>query len=182
MTAYVSLFRAINVGGRNAVKMSILKEMHEALGFKNVSTYLQTGNVIFESDSSDAAELARQIGEEFEKKFGFYTEVMVRSAAELKEMFNQNPFRDNPEKETKWILVMFFSAGPDNEAKQALLSTFIGPEEIVIVGQEAYIYFPIGIGTSKLSTAFIEKKLKVAGTGRNWNTVTKLLEATKAIE
>ena len=179
MAVYVSLFRAINVGGNNAVRMDALKELHESLGFSKVATLLQTGNVVFESDETGPAQLAGRIAREFEKKFGFYSEVMVRTPAELKEMLSKNPFLNQPEKETKWITVMFLSGSPDDEAKKALLNSYSGPEEIFIDGQEMYIYYTNGIGRSKLTNALIEKKLKVHGTGRNWNTVTKLLQMTK---
>ena len=179
MPVFVSLFRAINVGG-NQVKMADLKELHEALGLKMVATLLQTGNVVFESEATDSAQLARQLSQEFEKRFGFYSEVMVRTAVELKELVNHNPFLDQPGKETKWIVVMFLSASPDKQAQQNLLSSYSGPEEISIAGREMYIYYTNGIGRSKLTNALIEKKLKVLGTGRNWNTVTKLLEMTKS--
>ncbi len=179
MATFVTLFRAINVGGNNPVKMPVLKEMHEALGFKKVSSYLQTGNLVFESTETDLIQLANQIKKEFEKTFGFSTEVLVRSAAELKELFKKNPFLERPEKETKWIIVIFLSASADEQGKAALLKAHAGPEEIFIADKELYIYYPEGIGRSKLSNTFIEKNLKVSGTGRNWNTVTKLLEMTK---
>jgi len=179
MATFVSLFRAINVGGNNLVRMDALKAMHEALGLKNVSTYLQTGNVVFDSDDTDPNQLAAQIAIEFEKTFGFRSEVMVRTAAELKEIFNKNPFYNQPEKETRWVAVIFLTAQPDQQAQQALLNNYKGLEELFVIDQELFVYYPDGIGRSKLTTAVIEKNLKVAGTGRNWNTVIKLLEMTQ---
>ncbi|HEX2913645.1 MAG TPA: DUF1697 domain-containing protein [Chloroflexia bacterium] len=180
MTKFVSLFRAINVGGNSQVKMDTLKAMHEAIGLSNVVTYLQTGNVVFEcSKACDPEQLAGQIGAEFEKSFGFSTQVMVRSSAEMQTLSDKNPFPDQPDKETKWIVVMFLTACPESAAQQALFESYKGPEELFIAGQELYIYYPNGIGRSKLSNTLIEKKLKVYGTGRNWNTVTKLLEMTR---
>ena len=176
MATYVSLFKAINVGGNRLVKMAALKEMHEALGLQNVSIYLQTGNVVFEGDDTEPAQLAETIATEFEKRFGFRSDVMVRTAAELKEIFDNNPFRNQPEKETKWVAVIFLTAQPDPQAQQALHNNYKGPEELFVMGQELYVYYPDGVGRSKLTTAVIEKNLKVAGTGRNWNTVTKLWE------
>jgi uncharacterized protein (DUF1697 family) len=180
MSTYVSLFRAINVGGNAKVGMAGLKEMHEALGFKKVVTLLQTGNVVFESDEIEPAQLEKQIAQEFERKFGFATEVMVRTATELKELVKHNPFVNQPEKETKWVLVLFLSASPDQAAQQALFSSYTGPEEMFITGKEMFIYYPDGMGRSKLTNILIERKLKVTGTGRNWNTVTKLLNMTQS--
>ena len=178
MASYVSLFRAINVGGNNQVKMAALKAIHEALGFSNVTTYLQTGNVVFEYDEADPTQLAGQISNAFEQQFGFHSEVMVRSAAQIKLLFNHNPFLQQPEKEAKWIVVMFLAGCPESQVWQAFLESYAGPEELFSSDQELYIYYTNGIGRSKLSNALIEKKLKVLGTGRNWNTVTKLLEMT----
>lgn len=179
MAVFVSLFRAINVGGNNHVKMDALKQLHEELGLRNVTHYLQTGNVVFESDESDPAQLAGQLAKAFEQRFGFKSEVIIRSADEIKEVFSQNPFINQPEKDPKFILVYFLTGHPGEEAKQALLSSYTGPEEIFVTGKEAFIYYTEGVGRSKLSNTLIEKRLKVSGTGRNWNTVSKLLEMTR---
>jgi uncharacterized protein (DUF1697 family) len=181
MPVFVSLFRAINVGGNAKVSMAALKELHESLGLTNVVTYLQTGNVVFDSPDPalDPGQLAARLSREFEKKFGFPTAVMVRTAAELDEVFNKNPFREQPEKPPKWIVVLFLADRPTEPAIADLLKSYTGPEEIQVIGREMYAYYSNGIGTSKLSNSLIEKKLKTSGTGRNWNTVTKLLEMTR---
>lgn len=181
MTVMVSLFRAINVGGNGKVGMAALKEMHESLGLTNVKTLLQTGNVVFESPDlhPDPDQLAARLSREFEKTFGFPTTVMVRTAAELEAIYNNNPFRDQPEKEPKWVVVLFLTARPSETAIADLLKSYTGPEEIFVRGKEMYAYYTNSIGTSKLTNVLIEKKLKALGTGRNWNTVTKLLELTR---
>lgn len=179
MPTFVALFRAINLGSHNKIGMAALKEMHEAMGLKKVATYLQTGNLVFESDESDPLKLSKQIDNELEKKFGFRTEVIVRTSAELKKLPAKNPFLDQPDKATKWVVVMFLTACPDEQAQKDLLNSYKGPEEIVIKDKELFLYYSEGIGRSKLTIAFIEKKLKVLGTGRNWNTVAKLLEMTR---
>lgn len=179
MTALVSLFRGINVGGHHKVKMDGLKKLHESLGLRDVVAYLQTGNVVFKSEDADVAELTGQIIEAFEKTFGFRSEVILRTSTELSDIVDKNPFLghpSHPEKEWKWVVVMFLAALPDDKAKQELLKTYVGSEELHIIDKELYIYYSNGVGRSKLSGAFIENKLKVRGTARNWNTVTKLLE------
>lgn len=173
MTAFVSLFRGINVGGR-VVKMAELKALHESLGFKDVLTYIQSGNVVFTCDDRDAAQLQQQIEDDFAAKFGFRSAVMVRSATELKEIIEKSPFQDHENKAPNWIVVMFLSAQPENGALEALQAAYHGPEEIVLTGKELYLYYPDGIGRSKLTNGLIEKKLKTAGTARNWNTVLQL--------
>lgn len=174
MAKFVSLFRAINVGGNNRVNIAALREIHQKLGFKNISSYLQTGNVVFESDVEQPAQIVQQLTAEFEQQFGFHSEVILRTPNEMQEVIAKNPFLDQPERESKFLLVFFLAAAPTAEAKKALLE-YSGPEEIFITEKEVYVYYPAGMGTSKFSNVLIEKRLKVLGTGRNWNTTTKLL-------
>ena len=176
MTACVSLFRGINVGGNRIVSMNELKSLHEALGFKDVVTYIQSGNVVFSSDETDPVQLAQLIEENFARKFGFRAQVIVRTSAELEETITNNPFQNSPEKEPKWVLVLFLATRPESTALQDLQKTYNGPEEIYLIGQELFVYYTGGVGRSKLTLPLIEKKLKTAGTGRNWNTVLRLKE------
>ena len=176
MTTYVSLFRGINVGGNRKVGMKDLKEMHEALGFRDVAHYIQSGNVVFTSDDGDAQHIQQRIEESFEQKFGFATAGIIRTSEELGEIIEKNPFQDQPDKESKWIVVLFLATHPDSTAQEALHKAYAGPEEILVLGQEVYIYYPDGIGRSKLTNSLLEKKLKTVGTARNLNTVLKLQE------
>ena len=181
MTAFVTLFRGINVGGNRVVKMSDLKALHEALGLEHVVTYIQSGNVVFTSDNTDATQLQRDIEQAFEEKFGFSVHVLVRSSSDLLKIIAKNPFQEQQSKESKWIAVTFLATSPDSAAQEALLNAYTGPEEIFILGKEAYIYYPDGIGRSKLTHSFIEKKLKTVGTARNWNTILKLQELSVSL-
>jgi uncharacterized protein (DUF1697 family) len=174
MTACVSLFRGINVGGHHHIRMDELKGLHEALGLKDVLPYIQSGNVVFTSDDADVARLRGQIEDGFEQKFGFHVEVFVRTSAELKAIIEQNPFQSQQSKESKWVVVLFLAARPDDTTQGDLLKTYVGPEELFIIGKEVYIYYTNGIGRSKLSLSLIEKKLKTVGTARNWNTILQL--------
>jgi len=174
LTICVSLFRGINVGGNRIVPMSELKSLHEALGLRDVVTYIQSGNVVFSSDEADPAQIARQIEESFAQKFGFRSQVIVRTSAELEETIANNPFQNSPAKEPKWVLVLFLSTRPESTALEDLKKTYNGPEELYLIGQELFVYYPDGIGRSKLTLPLIEKKLKTAGTGRNWNTILQL--------
>ncbi len=176
MTAFVSLFRGINVGGHHKIRMDELKDMHESLGLRDVLPYIQSGNVVFTSDDADVARLQKQIEDGFEKNFGFHVEVIIRTSAELRDIIEKNPFQSQQSKESKWVVVLFLAARPDNTAQEDLLKTYVGPEELFIIGKEVYIYYTNGIGRSKLSHSFIEKKLKTFGTARNWNTILQLLE------
>src|SRR6266516_8046438 len=174
MTAFVSLFRGINVGGHQKIRMDELKDLHVSLGLKDVVTYIQSGNVVFTSDNADPAQLPGQIEDSFAKKFGFRVKVMVRTSAELNDIIANNPFQNQPTKESKWVVVIYLTTHPEKTALEDLQKTYVGPEELYLIGQELYIYYANGIGRSKLSGSFIEKKLKTIGTGRNWNTILQL--------
>lgn len=176
MPTCVSLFRGINVGGNRIVPMKELKSLHEALGFRDVVTYIQSGNVVFTSDETNPAQLASQIEESFAQKFGFRSQVIVRTSTELEETIANNPFQTSPEKEPNRILVLFLATRAESSTLEDLKKSYNGPEEMYLIGQELFIYYPDGMGRSKLTLPLIEKKLKAAGTGRNWNTVLKLKE------
>ena len=174
MTTCVSLFRGINVGGNHIVPMSELKSLHQTLGLQDVVTYIQSGNVVFSSGAADPAQLARLIKESFAQKFGFHSQVMVRTSAELEEIIANNPFQNQPEKEPKRVAVLFLATRPESTTLEDLQRTYSGPEEIYLIGQELFVYYSDGMGRSKLTLLLIEKKLKTIGTGRNWNTVLRL--------
>lgn len=174
MTIFLSLFRGINVGGHNAVKMAELKSLHESLDLRNVQTYIQSGNVVFHADESDSTQLKQRIEGNFEATFGFHAEVLIRTLDELNGIIERNPFQGHENKETKWIAVIFLASAPDEAAQADLLQSYHGPEEIFILGKEMYVYYPEGMGRSKLTGSLIERKLKTPGTARNWNTVLQL--------
>ena len=174
MTTFVSLFRGINVGGNNSVRMDALKELHESLGLQEVQTYIQSGNVVFTSDDADGTQIQKHIEDGFAKTFGFQVKVMVRSAGEFNAMIENNPFQNQPMKESKWVVAMFLATHPVSTAQEDIQKTYTGPEELHIMGQEVYIYYPEGIGRSKLTNTLLEKKLKTTGTARNWNTILRL--------
>ena len=176
MTAFVSLFRGINVGGHRKVGMKDLKAMHELHELRDVVPYIQSGNVVFTCDDTEPIAVQQQLEASFEQTFGFRSDVIVRSAAELDTIIENNPFRGQTDKEPNWIIVMFLATQPAATAQEELLKTYSGPEEIIFAGKEVFIYYPNGIGRSKLSNSLLERKLKTVGTARNWNTVLKLCE------
>jgi len=166
MGVYVSLFRGINVGGRHLVKMAALRELHESLGFANVASHLQSGNVIFEAEAPDAA----WIEAAFEPAFGFRSPVILRSAEELPAVAANCPYKPGEDKKPNWIAVAFFPGKVGGKAIQAL-EAYDGPELVQFADREIYLYYANGMARSKLP-------LKGDCTVRNWNTVTKLLEMT----
>jgi uncharacterized protein (DUF1697 family) len=174
MTRYVSLFRGINVGGHQLVKMDALKELHTSLNLQNVQTYIQSGNVVFASDNPDVTVIQKDIEGGFAQKFGFQVKVMVRTACEFNKIIENNPFQNQPVRESKWVVAIFLASDPISTALEDIQKAYSGPEEIHIIGQEAFIYYPEGQGRSKLTNTFLEKKLKTVSTARNWNTVLRL--------
>lgn len=174
MAGYAAFLRAINVGGRNMIRMDALKALHEDLGFKSVRTHLQSGNVVFAAKSADAAKIERAIL----KTLGMEITVILRTAAELRAAMKANPFPERVEEGNRLVVVFLSGAPKDPKA----LDAYTGPEEKQVAGRELYIYYGNDMGHSKLTNALIEKKLGVKGTARNWNTVTKMLELTEALE
>lgn len=172
----VAMLRGVNVGGHHKIKMAELKALCEGLSFRNVSTYIQSGNVVFETMESGDEKLAKKIGTAIEKKCGFCPEVIVRSAEELRGVVKKNPFAKEAFEPSK-LAVFFLARDPGKAARDAVSRIEANPEVIKPLGSEIYIYFPDGQGKSKLKFATVEKAInKIPWTARNWNTVEKLLE------
>jgi uncharacterized protein (DUF1697 family) len=181
MPAYVAFLRGINVGGNKTIPMAKLKALFDALGFANTKTLLNSGNIVFASDEKDRAKLTKTIEAAIEKAFGFRPATMLRDAAALKKIVEKNPFPKMAKDDPSHLVVMLFSARPDKDAAKRLAAAYQGIEEIRLVGEEAYITYPSGIGKSKLTNVLLEKHVGVSGTARNWNTLTKLLEMAEAM-
>jgi uncharacterized protein (DUF1697 family) len=182
MTVVISMLRGVNVGGHNKIKMEALRALYESLRLRDAQTYVQSGNVIFRTDERDVSRLAKRIEDGIERKFGFRPNVILRTAAEMKEVIARNPFAKRRGIEPSKLLVTFLASDPGVEAREKILQIKCDPEELRIEGREVYIYFPNGIGRSKLSWAALEKTLKTPGTGRNWNSVTKILEMAEKLD
>lgn len=181
MAAVISMLRGVNVGGHNLIKMEALRALYSSLGLRDPQTYVQSGNVVFVVEKHDPAQLAKHIEDAIEKKFGFRPEVVVRTAADLKDALKRNPFARRAGIEPGKLLINFLAEAPAAEVREAILAIKPATEELRIDGREIYIYFPDGMGQSKLWPA-ISRKLKKPGTGRNLNTVQKLLEMAEEIE
>jgi len=176
MPVIICMLRGVNVGGHNMIKMDALKALCVSLKLKDPQTYVQSGNVIFQTEEKDQEKLTRRLQDAIEKAHGFRPGVMLRTAAELQQVVVRNPFAKRSGIEPGKLLVNFLAADPGKQAREKALAIKIGPEEMHLVGREAYIYFPNGQGRSKFPWAAIERALGTSGTGRNWNSVTKMLE------
>jgi|SRR5215813_6405461 len=182
MGVFVCMLRAVNVGGRNMIKMEALRELCRALKFRGVQTYVQSGNVVFACEELDGAAIEKKVAAALEKKLGFRPEVMVRTVGEMREVVKRNPFAKRKGIEPKKLLVTFLSVEPDAEGLKTARALKPDPEEMSILGREAFIYYPNGFGKTKFVWTKVERMLKVSGTARNWNSVVKLLEMAEAME
>ncbi|WP_224367990.1 DUF1697 domain-containing protein [Hyalangium versicolor] len=175
MARYIALLRGINVGGNKKVPMAQLRALMEGLGYTGISTLLQSGNAVFTSKEKSSAKVIKQLEAAIAEEFGFEVSVVLRTRDELAAAIQANPL-PGAEEDPSHFLVTFLSAMPEPKRLQAINPAAYLPDEFRAVGREIYARFPNGIGTSKLATVFTEAKLGVVPTGRNWNTVKKLLE------
>jgi uncharacterized protein (DUF1697 family) len=182
MTATIAMLRAVNLVSHNRIKMDALRALCTSLKLRDPQTYVQSGNVVFRTNGQDLARLTRKIEKGIEREFGFRTDVILRSCAEMRSVITRNPFAKRSGIEPSKLLVLFLAADPSPEARGKALSIKADPEELRLDGREVYIYFPNGTGRSKLSTVSIERALKTPGTGRNWNSVSKMLEIAEKLE
>lgn len=179
MTAYAALLRAINVGGSGTLRMADLKAICSKLGFKDVATLLQSGNVVFTATGTDAA-IARKLADAIEAGHGFRPAISVRTAAELAAIVGDNPFPKEAKDGTR-VIVAFAAAKPSAGAAERVAAVKGAKNErLVLVGRDLFIHYPDGQGRSKVTNAVIERALGVPVTSRNWNTVTKLAAMTAA--
>ena len=187
MTVVISMLRGVNLGAHNRMKMDALRALYESLGLLDVATWVQSGNVVFKTAGRDlsklaGAKLAGRIEAGIESSFGVRTDVLLRTTGELRDVVAANPFARRSGIDPSKLLVDFLAREPSPEAKEKLLSVNIEPEELRIHGRELYIYFPNGMARPKLPSGLIDRTVKMPCTGRNWNTVTKLLKMAEALE
>ena len=173
MTVQLAFLRAVNVGGLK-VSMADLRALLIDLGFEKVRTLLNSGNAVFCSKNKTDDALEKLLETEFAKRAGRATEFFVRSAEDWKSIIARNPMTDEARRDPGHLLLVALKRAPSNQEVDALRAAIVGPEVVEADGKQAYIYYPAGVGQSKLTAKLIEKKLGTQGTGRNWNTVLKL--------
>ena len=182
MPVIISMLRGVNVGGRHQIKMDALRVLYESLGLRDVRTHIQSGNAIFRAPERDVSRLAKRIEDAIERSAGFRPHVVVRTSGEMRAAIANNPFAARRGLDPSKLLVVFLSRNPTREARDRVLGIQADPEEFEIAGREVYIYYPNGMARPKLPWTTIEKMLDSPGTGRNWNTVNKLLEIAETLE
>lgn len=178
----IAMLRGVNVGGHNKIKMEDLRGLCKSLKLRDACTYVQSGNLIFRTEERDLALVAKRLTDAIERKFGFRPGVVLRSAAEMREVIGRNPFGKRRGVEPNKLLVTFLAGEPAAEAREKAAQLDTSPEELRMDRREVYIYYPNGMARPKVSWASIERILKTSGTGRNWNSVTKMLEIAEQLE
>ncbi len=177
MKIYISMLRGINVSGQKKIQMIDLKALYEALKFKDVTTYIQSGNIIFKANEKIFDEnLAIKIEEAIYKKYNFNVSVIIRSVEEMENIISVNPFLKEREINIEKLHVTFLAENPPQANVESIKHIDYSPDKFIITGKEIYLYCPNGYGITKLSNNFFENKLKVKATTRNWKTVNKFVE------
>ena len=180
MVTYISMLRGINVGGQKSIKMAGLKSLYESVGFTGVTTYIQSGNVVFRSRSKNAKTVGAEIAKAIHHSYGFTVTVIIRKPEELEKTIKKSPYAGRRGIDETRLHVTFLDAKPAPALVGALVPLAAkSKDEYTVIGMEIYLHCPNGYGTSLLSNTFFEKHLKVAATTRNWNTVKTLNAMSK---
>ncbi len=172
---YIALLRGINVGGHNKIKMDELREMFSSLGYKDVKSYINSGNIIFSARKTNRKKLVEKLEKAIEKTFNLQITVAIRESAEIAALVKGNPFK-NKLSEDKTLFVAFLSNELSPEQKELLLAGESEFEEFAFSNSDVFCLTKKGFLDGLLGEKFIDNKLKTPTTVRNWNTVNKLLE------
>ena len=176
MTTHLALLRGINVSGHNMIKMEALKTTLEAIGFKNAQTYIQSGNVFVDSEEENPAAVGFNIKQEIFKVFGHEVPIVVIGKDDLEACLKNNPFLKEKDLDVKKLYVAFISKTLQSDSINDLKISQFKPDEASIDASRIYIKYAVGAGKTRFDQKYIEKKLNVTATIRNWNTVTQLLK------
>lgn len=176
MIRYIALLRGINVSGQKKVPMAELREALSALAFKNIHTYIQSGNVVFDTSEKDKATLEAKIFRAIKEQFGFEVPVLIKTNLEMKAIFTACPFIEEKKVSSYFTLL---NEAPKKELIDSLNTIAFDDEEIVATRNVVYFFSEKGYGKARFNTNFIERKLKVPATTRNYKTMIKLLELSE---
>ena len=182
MTVYIAMLRGINVGPHKRIKMDRLRESFKALGFGQVQTYIQSGNVVFKGGKISAAGLGQKIEQRLLRDFGFFVSVILRTREEMEKTIRNNPLLKEKGVDPSKLHVAFLSQAPAVAALEELQTLTLLPDRARCKGKELYLYFPNGVSGSSLWKHPLERVLAVTTTTRNWNTVNQLYEMTKELD
>jgi uncharacterized protein (DUF1697 family) len=174
MNTYISMLRGINVGGHTQVSMAALKDVYSTLGFKNIRTYLQSGNVLFECSALQTASLADAIEAGLKTALGMNIAVVLRTPGDYQRLIESNPFLHGRQADPASLHVTFLKQAPSDLQAGQRLAPPGSVDEYILLGQDVFLFCPNGYGKTRLSNAFFERKLGTPATTRNWKTVLAL--------
>lgn len=176
MTTHLVLLRGINVSGHNMIKMDALKTSLESIGFTDVKTYIQSGNVFVTSEEDNSNKIGFDITLHISKTFGLDVPTIVLSKKDLESCMTNNPFLKKSNVDLKKLYVAFVSKTLTDNALHQLKMSNIKNDEVKIDQNRLYIQYDISPAKTRLDNRYIEKNLGVISTIRNWKTTCKLLE------
>jgi len=176
MQTYLALLRGINVSGQKLLKMEDLRKLMEDTGFGNVKTYIQSGNIIFDSNEIPMDKVAEKIKNSILEKYGFDVSILILTSNDLAKAIKSNPFTKEKDVNLKQVYVTYLSDKAKEVNLEKLDLASFAPDETVLIDKAIYIKFSDSASNSRLSNNLIERKLQVTATTRNWNTTLKLME------
>ncbi len=181
---YISFLRGINVSGKKIIIMDDLRSLYETLGFTNIESYIQSGNLIFDTgDNEDKDKLQKQIESAIEEKYGFQVPVQIITVPEINEIIDNCPFKKiDAEKEGSSVLVSFLNGNAEEDKISSLDKYRSESEAFVVEGSHIYLFCPEGYGKTKLNNNRIEKSFSLRSTTRNWNTILKMYKLSGGLD
>ena len=181
-TTYIALLRGINVGGHRIIPMKTLRQLCQELGFDEVQTYIQSGNIIFNAEKTENFKLEIQLASAIRQQFGFEVPVVMLTAAELKLIVEKNPFLSEGNAYISHLAVTILAGVPETALAGKLSHVAFAPDRFEIVDRQVYLNIPGSYHKSKLTNQFFESGLQTTATTRNWKTMVKLTEISQVLE
>lgn len=175
MSTWIAILRGVNVSGARKLPMKELKELFEMLKCTNVRTYIQSGNVVFESTKLEFSTFGKKVEAAIKKRYDYDVPVLVRSLEEMKKVVAVNPYLKRKDIEPDKLHVTFLADAPKKPEAERIVCTTFGNDSFQLLGREVYVHCPDGYGNTKLNNSFFESKLKLIATTRNWRTVNELV-------
>ena len=179
MKTFISMLRAINVGGQKKIAVQALQRAYEQLNLANVRTYVQSGNVVFDCEEQEISILTKRIETQIEQTFGYPVPVFMRDMQDFHRIITSNPFLKGRNEDPSKLHVTFLYEPPSEVILGNLINTFADGDEFSPGEQEIYLFCPNGYGRTRLSNSFFERKLSIPATTRNWRTVNALYRMAK---
>ena len=176
----VALLRGINVGGRNKLPMKELAAMFEDAGCAKVQTYIQSGNVLFQSEPALAEDIPSLVSSAVFSRFGIQVPIVTRTTSELADIVRSNPFMAagaDPDK----LHVVFLAHRPDEASFRSLDPNRSPGDDFAASGRHVYLHCPNGLARTRLTNSYFDSRLSTTSTTRNWRTTVKLLEMAEAM-